>query len=99
MGAAALPPLYIGPLGGAGPRRSHLQGGTATKGVACPPRQVEAPPTPMVSNPRRRGAQRGGAPAHQGLVPLPLQPMGPSGMGVPTRWTPGTLPVVPVQYR
>ena len=25
--------------------------------------------------------------------------MGPSGMGGPTRWTPGTLPVVPVQYR
>ena len=24
---------------------------------------------------------------------------GPSGMGGPTRWTPGTLPVVPVQYR
>ena len=33
------------------------------------------------------------------LVPLPLQPMGPSGIGGPTRWTPGTLPVVPVQYR
>ena len=41
----------------------------------------------------------GGAPAQQGLVPLPLQPMGPSGIGGPTRWTPGTLPVVPVQYR
>ena len=25
--------------------------------------------------------------------------MGPFGMGGPTRWTPGTLPVVPVQYR
>ena len=25
--------------------------------------------------------------------------MGPSGTGGPTRWTPGTLPVVPVQYR
>ena len=25
--------------------------------------------------------------------------MGPSGIGGPTRWTPGTLPVVPVQYR
>ena len=25
--------------------------------------------------------------------------MGPSGMGGPTRWTPGTLPVVPVQYQ
>ena len=41
----------------------------------------------------------GGAPAHQGLVPLPLQPMGPSGIGGPTRWTPGTLPVVPIQYQ
>ena len=41
----------------------------------------------------------GGAPANQGLVPLPLQPMGPSGIGGPTRWTPGTLPVVPVLYR
>ena len=41
----------------------------------------------------------GGAPAHQGLVPFPLQSMGPSGIGGPTRWTPGTLPVVPVQYR
>ena len=34
-----------------------------------------------------------------GWFPSPLQPMGPSGMGGPTRWTPGTLPVVPVQYR
>ena len=25
--------------------------------------------------------------------------MGPSGMGGPTWWTPGTLPVVPVHYR
>ena len=25
--------------------------------------------------------------------------MGPSGMNGPTQWTPGTLPVVPVQYR
>ena len=41
----------------------------------------------------------GGTPAHQGLVTPPLQPMGPSGIGGPTRWTPGTLPVVPVQYR
>ena len=33
----------------------------------------------------------GGAPAHQGLVPFPLQRMGPSGIDGPTRWTPGTL--------
>ena len=29
----------------------------------------------------------------------PLQPMWPPGTGGPTRWTPGTLLVVPVQYR
>ena len=34
-----------------------------------------------------------------GWLPSPLRPLGPSGMGGPTRWTPGTLPVVPVQYR
>ena len=34
-----------------------------------------------------------------GWFPSPLQPIGPSGMGGTTRWTPGTLPVVPVQYR
>ena len=39
--------------------------------------------------------------AHQptmGWFPSPLQPLGPSGMGGPTRWTPGTPPVVPIQY-
>ena len=47
----------------------------------------------------------GVAPAHQGLVPLPLQPMGPSGTGDPTRWTPrdpsggpGTIPVTPETF-
>ena len=34
-----------------------------------------------------------------GWFPSPLQPLGPSGMGGPTRWTPGTLSVVPVQYQ
>ncbi len=93
----SLPPLYIGPRGGAGPG-SHLQGGGG-QGGNLPPKSSGAAPTPRVSNPRRRGRPMGGAPAHQGLVPLPLQPMGPSGIGDPTRWTPGTLPVVPVQYR
>ena len=99
MGAAALPPpsLYRG-LGGAGPREMDLQGGGG-QGVASPQAKWGAPPPLGFPNPRRRGGPRGGAPAHQGLVPLPLQPMGPSGIGGPTRWTPGTLPVVPVQYR
>ena len=56
-----------------------------------PPKPGGGAPTPRVSNPRRKGGPWGGAPAHMGLVPLPLQPMGPSGIGGPTRWTPGTL--------
>ena len=63
-----------------------------------PPKASGGAPHPRVSNPRRRG-DKGGAPAHQGLVPLPLQPMGPSGIGGPTRWTPETFPADPVQYR
>ena len=99
-GAAAPPsPLYIGPLGGCtGPRRWDLLGGDG-QGGGVPPKASGGAPSPRVPNPRRRGGPEGGAPAHQGLVPLPIQPMGPSGIGGPTRWTPGTLPVVPVQYR
>ena len=88
----SLPPLYIGPLGGAPALEIRSKGGrrpSGGEGVPCPPSQVGRPPTPRVSNPRRRGRPMGGAPAHQGLVPLPLQPMGPSGIGGPTRWTPG----------
>ena len=100
--AAAPPsPLYIGPLGGcAGPRRwDLLGGGGGDQGVECPPRQVEA--SPPLGFPTL-GAEGGPGGAHQptrGWFPSPLQPMGPSGMGGPTRWTPGTHPVVPVQYR
>ena len=83
----SLPPLYIGVQGGAGPSRSHLDGGG--QGGGLPPKPSGGAPTPRVSNPRHRGRPKGGAPAHQGLVPLPLQPMGPSGIGGPTRWTPG----------
>ena len=99
MGAAALPPpsLYR-PLGGTGPRRWDLQGGRRPGGN-LPPKPGGGAPHPRVSNPRRRGGKGGGALAHQGLFPLPLQPMGTSGIGGPTRWTPGTLPVFPVQYR
>ena len=90
---AALPPptIYRTPRGGAGPRRLNLQGGGAAKVRGVPPKPSGAPPTPRVSNPRRRGRPKGGAQAQPGLVPLPLQPMGPSGIGGPTRWTPGTL--------
>ena len=37
------PPLYIGPLGGGAPAKSHLGWGAAAKGVPCPPRQVGRP--------------------------------------------------------
>ena len=92
------PPLYIGGQGAPAPL-DPIQRGVAAKGGGLPPKPRGAPPTPRVSNLRRRGRPKGGAPAHQGLVPLPLQPMWPSGIGGPTRWTPGTLSVVPVQYR
>ena len=91
MGAAALPPpsLYRAPRGAPALGDAISKGGGG-QGGGLPPKASEAPPTPRVSNPRRRG-DKGGAPAHQGLVPLPLQPMGPSGIGGPTRWTLGTL--------
>ena len=96
--------LYRAPRGGTGPRRSNLQGGAAAKGVACPPRQVEAPPTPRVSNPRSKGAQGGrtsppgaGSPptsAHGALWdrwPHPVDPRDPSD-------GPGTIPVTPETF-
>ena len=103
LGAAALPPpsLYRAP-GGApalgdpiskGGRRPRGWGGTG------PPSQVGRAPTPRISNPRRRGGPRGAHQPTRGWFPSPLQPMGPSGIGGPTRWTSGTLPVVPIQYR
>ena len=63
----SLPPtIYRDPWGGAGPGRSDLQGGAAAKGEGgwLPPKPSGAPPTPRVSNPRRRGRPKGGAPAH-----------------------------------
>ena len=98
-GAASLPPppLYRPP--GGPPLGDAISQGGRRPGGGVPPKASGGAPSPRVPNPRRRGAQGGGAPAHQGLVPLPLQPMGTSGMGGPTQWTPGTLPVVPVQYR
>ena len=72
MGTAALPPalLYIGPQGGAGPGRSNLPRGRRPRG-GVPPKAGGAPPHPRVPNPRRMGWDKGGAPSHYGLVPLP----------------------------
>ena len=93
----SLPPLYRPPGRGA-PARIPSGWGAAARGEDLPPKASGAPPTLGFPTLGAGGAQ-GGAPAHYGLVPFPLQPMGPSGIGGPTRWTPGTLPVVPVQYR
>ena len=99
----SLPPTIYRPPGGggAGPG-THLHvggGGQGGRGVASPPSQVGRPPPLGFPTLGAGGGPWGGAPAHEGLVPFPLQPMGPSGIGGPTRWTPWTLPVVPVQYR
>src|SRR4051812_39072934 len=62
LGCAALPPpLYIGAMGGAGPSRSHLEGGGG-QGGGLPPKPSGAPPPLGFPNPRRRGGPRG---AHQ----------------------------------
>ena len=94
----SLPPLYIGVLGGAGPWRSHLKG-VAARGGTCPPSQVGRPPPPGFPTLGAGGGPWGAHQPTRGWFPTPLLPMGPSGIGGPTRWTPGTLPLVPVQYR
>ena len=50
MRLPSLPPLYIGPLGGAPALGDGISKGAAAKGVECPPSQVGRP-TPRVSNP------------------------------------------------
>ena len=99
-GAAAPspPPLYRPPRGCAGPRRWDLLGGRRPRG-GVPPKPGGAPPTLGFPTLGAWGGPRGAHQPTMGWFPSPLQPMGPSGMGGPTRWTPGTLPVVPVQYR
>ena len=95
-------PLYIGPLGrGAGQNPSRVGGAAAKggKGLPCPPRQGGSPPTLGFPTLGAWVAQGGAHQPTRGWFHSPLQPMGPSGMGGPDRWTPGTLPVVPIQYR
>ena len=91
-----LAPLFIGEGGReAGPSRWDLEGGGG---------QAPSPPSkggPPLGFPPTLGAWTLGGllPALLGLVPFPLHPMRPSERGGPSRWTPGTPPVAPVQYR
>ena len=103
MGLPSLTPLYIGPQGGRRPWDMGSPRGAAAKGEGggFPPKSSGAPPTPRVSNPRRRGRPKGGRPsplragslpssAHGALRdrwPHPVDPRDPSG-------GPGTI-----QYR
>ena len=93
----SLLPLYR-PPGGAPALEIRSPKGAAARGGGVLPKASGARPPPRVSYPRRRGA-RGAHQPTRGWFPSPLQPMGPSGMGGPTRWTPGTHPMVPIQYR
>ena len=95
----SLPPLYRPPGRGA-PARNPSAWGAAARGETCPPRKVgRPPPHPRVSTLGAGGGPRGAHQPTMGWFLSPLQPLGPSGMGGPTRWTPGTLLVVPVQCR
>ena len=96
------PSIYRGKGEGGRPPRTHLGGcgGLGERGEGgLPPKPRGAPPLGFPLNPRRMGPREGVRPAHQGLAPCPTQPMWPPGRGGPSRWTPGTLPVAPVQYR
>ena len=80
LGAAALPsPLFIRAPGGAGPRRSNLQGGVAAKGVACPPSQVGRPPPLGFPTLGAGGGPRGAHQPTRGWFPSHFSPWGPPG--------------------
>ena len=87
LGAATLPSLtiYRTPRGAPALGDGISKGGGGQGGWSAPQAKWGAP-TPRVSNPRRRGRPKGGAPAHQGLVPFPTSapPGGPPG---PFRWS------------
>ena len=99
-GCPPTPHIYIGARErGAGPLRSNLRRGRRPGGLPCPPRQGGRLPLGFPQTLRRMGLGGEGAQPTKGLVPLHIQPIGPSGAGGPSRWTPGTPPMVPVQYR
>ena len=76
---AALPPLFIGVLGGTAPLEIP-SGGAAAKGLACPPSQVGRPPPLGFPTLGAGGGPRGGAPQPtKGWFPSHFSPWGSPG--------------------
>ena len=105
-GAAALPPptIYRHPWGA--PALDPIYKGGGGQGGNLPPKSGGAPPTPRVSNPRRRGRPKGAhqptrgwflpTSAHGALRdrwPHPVDPRDPSGGPGTILVTPETFPV------
>ena len=92
------PHIYRGKGEGGRPPQIQSEEGAAARGVALPPKARDAPPFRV---PQTLGAWAlgGGTQPTKGLVTTQLQPIRSFGAGGPSRWTPGTPPVVPVQYR
>ena len=75
----SLPPLYIGPLEGGRRPWNPSTRGAAARGGDFPPKSSGAPPTPRVSNPRRRGRPMGAPQPTRGWFPSHFSPWGPPG--------------------
>ena len=71
-------PLYIGALGGAGPKRSHLKGGRRPRGD-LPPKSGGAPPPPGFPTLGAGGGPRGAHQTTRGWFPSHFSPWGPPG--------------------
>ena len=67
--------------------------------VPGPPKGIRGPPVGATYLAGLYGLNKGGNQPPSGLVPSHIQPIKSFGAGGPTRWTPGHLSVVPVQYR
>ena len=76
----SLPPLYRPPGGGRRPWNPSAWGAAAKgEGGGFPPKPSGAPPTPRVSNPRRRGRPKGAPQPTRGWFPSHFSPWGPPG--------------------
>ena len=93
-----LTPLFIGEgARGAGPSRWDLEEGRRPGRGNLPAKQRGAPPLGFPLNPRRMGPRGGAQPSRSWLLPHAAHVAPREGW--PSRWTLGTLPVAPVQYR